>query len=832
LSLTSGLWQRKVTGVALFLLFLSGWGGAAHGGPPVKPVPCSGVVLDPAGRPVPDAQVAGFEQWYEYAEGRIGWGTPSRATTDAGGRFQLRVDAERPDYIWVVAWKKGLSLGWQWARSAGAGEDLTVRLCAPAVLAGVVVDENGRGVAGATVRPSLKMDWMGGSVGVSFQEPREWFFTRTDDQGRFRFDQIPAGATADFWVEASGRACCWTYWSGGWSNLEGGQFRAGRTDIRITLKPEAVIRGRVIDEDSGKGVAGVRLLARPNVGYANYSCVEPVTSGPEGAFAYRGLPADDYSLQVAAPQDRTAEWAGKDVEVTVAAGQTVDVNVPVGKGGIIEVTAEDARTGKPIENAKANVSVPANFGLHPCWYHSAYANAQGVARLRVPAGEFRLNTWAPAYQGLVDPERVAIAKGEVVRRKARLEAYPSAAGIVRDPKGQPAGGVIVTSKPICEGSVHTDPQGRFTVTWYPQENIRAVLVLARDPVRNLAGLAEVKDRTKPVEITLAPAFTVRGRVTNPNGGPIGSATIRLRASMPGWSTSAAPDALTDANGVYEVRPLPAPRENFKYQIEVQAQRHGPTRLRTLPFEAAQNRQVEVAPLVLMPADRSISGVVVDANDTPAAGVPIFISGPRGSDTAGQPSRRTVTDAQGRFAVEGVCAGPLRIQAAFANANGAAGFLDAQGGDNEVKVILGRRGGHEEWKSLLGRSLPDWKGLIDLKPEQGKGRPMLLCFADVSQRPSRRCVEVLAQQTETLKQKGLTVAIIQMGVADDAVKTWIKERGDTSLFGQVGKDAERVKSAWGVRSLPWLILADKGHIVRAEGFSVEDLSERLKQMAGD
>ena len=367
--------------IVVFISLVVCTGGALGSQERLKQMECSGTVVDGQGRPVPDAQVVGAEQLYEYAEGRIGWRTPARATTDQAGRFRLLVSTERKDYVWVVAGKKGLALGWQWTRMAGSGADLTVRLHEPAVLAGVVVDEQGKPVAGATVRPSLKMNWMGGSIGVRFDEPREWFTARTDDQGRFRFEHIPAGATADFGVQAPGWASCWTHWP---SDLEGSQFKAGQTDIRIVVKPEAIVRGRVIDEDSGKGIAGIRLLARPNTRYANYSCVDPITSGQDGGFVYRGLAANDYSLQIAAPQGRTADWTGKDVKVTAVAGQTVDVNIPAGKGGLVEITIQDAATGKPIGNAQATVSQKANFGLHPCWYHSVYADAEGLIRLRAP----------------------------------------------------------------------------------------------------------------------------------------------------------------------------------------------------------------------------------------------------------------------------------------------------------------------------------------------------------------------------------------------------------------------------------------------------------------
>ncbi|HUW18688.1 MAG TPA: hypothetical protein VMW16_05245 [Sedimentisphaerales bacterium] len=44
------------------------------------------------------------------------------------------------------------------------------------------------------------------------------------------------------------------------------------------------------------------------------------------------------------------------------------------------------------------------------------------------------------------------------------------------------------------------------------------------------------------------------------------------------------------------------------------------------------------------------------------------------------------------------------------------------------------------------------------------------------------------------------------------------------------DEEKTRFAWGVKSLPWLILTDREHIVRFEGFSLEELDERLEQLA--
>jgi protocatechuate 3,4-dioxygenase beta subunit len=814
--------------ICLTILFLSPQ--AARGQAPQEQVECTGRVVDSRARPVAGAEVVCYEQLYEYDAGRIGSRVLGRTSTAEDGQFRFQAGAESEDDIWVVAWKQGLALGWQGARFTQSAQGLLVRLEEPTMLGGTVVDETGKPVAGAMVRPCLKMDWMGGTTGVHLPEPHEWLTARTDDQGRFRFEGIPAGASADFWVEAPGHASCWTFWERELSDIAGAQFQAGRTDICITLKAETKIQGWVIDEDTGKGVAGVRLLARPDTRYANYSCVDTVTSGDDGTFLYEGLTANDYSLQVVPPRDHTADWVGRDVKVTTEIGRTVEVNVPVGKGGIMEITVLDAGTKTPIGGARATVNQAANFGRHPCWYNTLQAGADGVVRLRVPAGECHFYAAAPGHDYYQEPEAVTVVKGEVLHRQIDLNPFTSVAGIVRDPNGQATAGVLVSSKPLCDKAATTDSQGRFKVAWRPSASIREVLVLARDSRHNLAGLTQVANPSQPVEVALEPAFLVRGRITDPNGKPIPMASVSLRALMTGWITHAVPDAFTDADGAYEIVAVPPARENWRYSIEVGAQGYGPTELRDLPFDSAVAQRVEVQPVALAPANLSISGVVVDANGASAAGLPIFISGPRGSDTAGQPSRRTVSDAQGRFAVDGVCAGPLRIQAGWGGRQPGPGMLDAQGGDRDVKVILGRSGVHVEYKSLLGKPLPDLKDMVDLKPEQTQGKPILLCLFDMEQRPSRHWVGALVKQAATIEQKGVFVVALQAApVSEDDLKAWSAGQNVPFPVGRIQEDANKTCLSWGVKSLPWLILADRERKVVAEGFPIQELDACLGKL---
>lgn len=133
------------------------------------------------------------------------------------------------------------------------------------------------------------------------------------------------------------------------------------------------------------------------------------------------------------------------------------------------------------------------------------------------------------------------------------------------------------------------------------------------------------------------------------------------------------------------------------------------------------------------------------------------------------------------------------------------------------------------QSLAGKQIPTIEGIkIDFELERAKGRSLLLCFFDLDQRPSRYCVSQLVKQTEQLKNKGVTVVAIQASKVDEkALAGWMSEHNISFPVGVIPGDVEKTKLTWNVRSLPWLILTDREHIVRAEGFTLAELDEKLK-----
>ncbi|UCG58924.1 MAG: hypothetical protein JSU70_05305, partial [Phycisphaerales bacterium] len=57
--------------------------------------------------------------------------------------------------------------------------------------------------------------------------------------------------------------------------------------------------------------------------------------------------------------------------------------------------------------------------------------------------------------------------------------------------------------------------------------------------------------------------------------------------------------------------------------------------------------------------------------------------------------------------------------------------------------------------------------------------------------------------------------------------WVKTNNIPFPTGMVHGDEEEIRFAWGVKSLPWLILTDDKHVVVSEGIQIADLENRLK-----
>ena len=133
------------------------------------------------------------------------------------------------------------------------------------------------------------------------------------------------------------------------------------------------------------------------------------------------------------------------------------------------------------------------------------------------------------------------------------------------------------------------------------------------------------------------------------------------------------------------------------------------------------------------------------------------------------------------------------------------------------------------KSLLGKSLPEMRDFgIDPKQLKIENKRMMICFFDYQQRLSRNSVVQLAGQAEKAKGEDMTIIAIQVSKIDRIVlDEWIKDENIKFPVGMIENNEKKAQIAWGVQSLPWLILTDKEHVVIAEGFSINELDDRIK-----
>jgi hypothetical protein len=131
-------------------------------------------------------------------------------------------------------------------------------------------------------------------------------------------------------------------------------------------------------------------------------------------------------------------------------------------------------------------------------------------------------------------------------------------------------------------------------------------------------------------------------------------------------------------------------------------------------------------------------------------------------------------------------------------------------------------------SLIDKPLPNFKNIkIDFNNQQTEGKMFLVCFWDMNQRPSRNCITRLAKQAKQLKEKGLAVvAVYASKVDENKLDNWMEKYDVPFLAGVIEGDEEEIRMAWGIKSLPWLILTDRRHIVTAEGFGVDELDNKI------
>jgi hypothetical protein len=400
-------------------------------------------------------------------------------------------------------------------------------------------------------------------------------------------------------------------------------------------------------------------------------------------------------------------------------------------------------------------------------------------------------------------------------------------GTVADPEGKPAAKVWVSLFPsFSQGEKQTDGEGRFTLPFDPNRfgtmQGSQPIVVARDFSRNLAAALELEEGATNASVRLEPALTIAGRVNDSSGKSISNAQAQAIFHTERMGTYLGSPVRADNEGRFEIKALPPGRQ---YSINTSAKGFGQDQHNVPASDTATNR-IELEPFQLEVADQRIAGVVLDDNDKPVASASIFSQGPK------QPNLNAQTDAKGHFTMDKVCAGTIQL---FANSpRGGYANVTAEGGDTNITIRISTARVTRRMESsaarLKGKPLPDLAPLGLTLEQAPADRALLAVLIDAEQRPSRRALRLLGEQAAVIKEKGVAVIVVQTGtMADDDFKAWKQEAALAFPIGCLKGDVEKARATWGASALPWLILTDKAHRVTAEGFPLEELEAKLKEL---
>jgi len=647
---------------------------------PADLVTFTGKVLDAENKPVAGAEVRFVEMVdSETASRHREIKLRNKITTKADGVFSFGVGrAEESRTGMITAQKEPLALGWAGWRMQ-EDEQRDIRLAEPKTLSGLVVDENDRPVAGAEVFVAA------GRIGPREQEQyllgplsSRLLATTTDEAGRFTLTGLPAHATFEVGARKPRYATITSFPRTEWAR-DALQFTPPHDGIRLVMPAEAKIKGVVVEQSTGRPAPDVtvNIWSRNTISFFRPA---PPVSQKDGTFEFGTLLPDTYTVRLATPREGQPEWVARETNVTLEAGQTRDdVKIEISPGSILEVVVTEAGTDKPVENAYVGIS--ADQGRQ---HFRGHSDAQGVARIRLVPGVYTEQiVIKEGYSPARGRETITISEGATKRISRALTGIPKIRGVVRDPAGEPVEGVTLMILPAGREDVNSDSQGRFEIIWDPgfwgDREDTVYSLVARHEKRNLATVIDVGDDVRTLEVKLEPGVTLTGKVTDPNGKGIAGARVRTMLRVSNWGSTLTRDQ-TETDGSFQIAAVPP---DNKYSLTAMADGFGDQDAEAKAGDAVNSR-LDVGVLSLPVANLSVSGWIVDTDDKPVPNA--SISGGYGD---GQPERcETEADAEGRFTLDGVCAGSIRFRVdATRDGKRLSAFAVTAGGAADIKIVV-------------------------------------------------------------------------------------------------------------------------------------------------
>jgi len=784
----------------------------------------SGSVTGPQDQPVEKAAVQFYRITMDALSGAVRYQVVpfGQVETAADGRFTYSAEEPPqtdPAFYTCIASKEGLSLGWKTLMEPG--QLLDIKLTEPQKLIGFVANPDGTAVPDAAV--SLIFVTAGGGFDSSDftlgLDPIKELQATTCSDGRFEFSRLPEGTTAEFLVKKEGKAPLITF-SAHIDPSSGLTYSVNQPDIMLTMQKPCTISGVVMTKADQTPVEGISVIASQDDIPMTLFDIEPAVSAADGSFTISNIAPGRYNLKVVDCPD----WIAQPVPLEVKG--SVGARIELQKGGTLEVRVIDDATGRPVE--KANVQVALQNGQNAEIFLS---DADGIARKQLLAGNYEVRAFASGYQSMRNSAVAVIESDTTATIELRLAGPTRLTGLVKTPDGKPAADVTFQMVPshVMTGQARTDKDGRFALSWDPGRmswGDNPFLLVATDRKNKLARSVEIDSETKEVDITLQKGCTVQGKVFNEQNEPMKGARANLTIWGGSYGTSFGENVKTDETGQYVFEGLP-PDQRFSINISG-VTGFGSDSTDRFYTQSDASEALTLENTVLRVADQTLSGFAVDVEGQPIEGAVISLNG------SGQPSASTKSAKDGSFKFDRVCSGDAHIHANFHQSSDYIyGNLRTEGGASDVYIVLTGRGGYSGFTpkkpvSLVGKPLPSLTDYGLTVPDDA--RPVLLFVWDMQQRPSRHFVKELAAQKQLFESKGVTVVLLNAAkVEKETLDAWLAENNVTFPSGIISIDPDNTAFSLGVQSMPWMILTGADRTVKAEGFAMDELADKLNSL---
>jgi beta-lactamase regulating signal transducer with metallopeptidase domain/protocatechuate 3,4-dioxygenase beta subunit len=392
-----------------------------------------GQVLDPSGKPVPQAQVAVIARSRRPARGGDLQGDDAKplaeTKTDDKGRFRVHVPPiSSASFVHadVVAAKSGYGVGWEPLALGAEKHDVVVRLTEEQPVRGRVVDDQNRPAAGARIY----VTWLGRTSldtgvheGVAPRFSEEQFPAwpepvTTDDQGRFAIRGVNRQCTVKLNV-SDDRFARWDFFV--WPPGEKPPVRDAeyqeRTrylakasedvycedatqELTFSPPPAQIIEGQVLYADTKEPAAHARLTAYARQMELGSAVGIAGRADASGRFRLNPYPGKFFEVTAYPPngqpyltlQNRNVPWPEG------AASQKVEMALP--RGVLVRGKITEQPSGKPVEGASVQYYSHADNphdreDVVTRWQGRVLSHADGTFEIAVPAGKGTLLVHGP-----------------------------------------------------------------------------------------------------------------------------------------------------------------------------------------------------------------------------------------------------------------------------------------------------------------------------------------------------------------------------------------------------------------------------------------------------